>query len=137
MGTPIKGFNGVLLSGATPINEVRSVQYNVEGDEEDTSVMGTTRTSLVNIKTRGSIEVYTQDLPGTDPAQDAGQALFNIDAVFGLIWRPNGTGSGKPELTGNIRVTSKAVTQEQDGHSTTTFNFEVDGAEEFAEAAQA
>lgn len=132
----ITGFNGVVLSGATPVAEIRSWEYTRGGEEQDTSVMGTTRTSLVNIKVTGTITVYANQFPGTDPAQDAGQATLTVGSSVTLSLHPNGTGSGKPELTGTALITEEVASAEQDGQVEGTFNFEVTGADDWTRNTQ-
>lgn len=139
MGTPIRGFGGVIELGGTPetLGEVRSWSYTREGEEEDTSVMGTTRTSITNIKVSGSLTLYANHFVMTDPARDAGQALLAVDSVVACSLFPNGKGTGKPELQANIRITSEEVTAEHDGFVELDVDYEVDGADDWTRTAQA
>lgn len=139
MGTPIRGFGGVIELGGTPetLGEVRSWAYTREGEEEDTSVMGTTRTSITNIKVVGTLTLYANHFTMSDPAQDAGQALLDVDSVVACTLYPNGKGTDKPQLVANIRVTSEEVSAEHDGYVELEIGFEVDGADDWTRTAQA
>lgn len=137
MPLPIRGFDGVVKIGAVTVAEITGWEYTRSGDTEDTSVMGTRRSSLTNIKVTGSISGYANNFPGTDPAQDAGQALLTVGSEVDLHLFPNGEGSGKPELVGNCLITSENNTQDQGGYSEISFDFELSGAEDWTRSAQA
>lgn len=138
MGTPIRGFGGVIELGGTPetLGEVRSWSYRREGEEQDTSVMGTTRTDIVNVKVSGTLSLYANHFPGSDPAQDAGQALLSVNQVVACILYPNGKGAGKPQLSANIKVTAEGVESSHDGHVELEFPYEIDGADDWTRSAQ-
>lgn len=138
MGTPISGFGGVIELGGSPttLGEVRSWSYTREGEEEDTSVMGTTRTSITNIKVSGSLTLYANHFTMSDPAQDAGQALLDVNDVVACILYPNGKGTGKPQLAEDIRILSEEVSAEHDGYVELEITFEVDGADDWTRTAQ-
>lgn len=138
MGTPIKGFEGVIELGGTPetMGEVRSWEYTREGEEEDTTVMGTTRVQVVNITVEGTLTFYANHLPGTVPAQDAGQALLVVDDVIACNLYPNGKGAGKPQLSANIRITSENVSADASGFVEGEIGFTIDSADDWTRSAQ-
>ena len=138
MGTPIRGFGGVVELGGTPdtLGEIRSWSYTREGEQEDTSVMGTTRTSITNIKVSGSFTLYANHFTMTVPARDDGQALFDVDAVVACTLYPNGKGAGKPQLAEDIRILSEEVAAEHDGYVELEIGFEIDGADDWVRTAQ-
>jgi hypothetical protein len=137
MTMPIRGFNGVLLIGAVQIAEVRGWEYRRGGDEEDTSVMGTERISLVKVVVTGTITVYANQFPGTDPAQDPGQALLEVGDEVALILHPNGTGAGKPALNGTAIILEELASADQAGQVEGTYNFRLQGSTDWVRAAQA
>lgn len=139
MGTPIRGFNGVVRAGGsdTVVGEVRSWEYTMDASVQDTSVMGTARTDIVNTRVRGSLTLFAQNLPGTDPAPDSGQALLTVGSSVALDLHPNGTGSGKPSLTGTVIITAERGSQEYNGHAMLSLDFELTGASDWTRTAQA
>lgn len=132
----IRGFNGTLSADASPVGELRSWNYTRSGTEEDTSVMGVTRVSLGNIAVTGALTVYLNSFAGTDPAQDAGQALLKVGDEVVAVLRPNGVGAGKPELTGTILITEQGASAEQDGQVEGTFNFQLQNVDDWVETVQ-
>lgn len=139
MGEPISGFNGVIELGGTPetMGELRSWEYTREGEEEDTTVMGTARVSIINIKVQGRLTFYCNNWPGTVPAQDAGQALLQVDDVVACKLYPNGIGSGKPQLAANIRIKTEGGSANATGYAEGEVAFEIDGATDWTRTAQA
>lgn len=138
MPPPMDGHLGVLLAGGSDTNvaEIRQLTWERGGSEEDTSSMNNPRVSITKVKVTGSLRVWTFQLPGTDPAQDAGQALFVVNDTVAVKFQPQGAGAGKPQLAGTIRVTKESVDQAHDGKIESTFNFELDGATDWTRTAQ-
>lgn len=134
----IRGCFGIVLAGGsdTNVGEIRTWEYTESAQRIDASVMGNcTKKFVAGAKeTTGRITAWWNLGPGTDPTQDAGQALLTVGASVALKLHPNGTGSGKPELSGTVTITEVGASADVDGIVQANFGFALDG--EWTQAAQ-
>lgn len=106
----MKGCSGVVLEGSNTIAEVTAYDITEDAEEIDASVMGScTETTLTGkVKVSGTINMYYKRGTGaSDPAPDTAQENLSAGDTVSLEIRPNGTGSGKPQ----IDVASTVITQ--------------------------
>ena len=132
-----RACSGVVLAGtvdvtpATPVGEITGYDVAETAEESDVSVMGTCLKSYLAgpVETAITLDGFSAHLPGTDPAQDSGQALFIPGAQLSMGIQPNGTGSGKPQLIWlDVTVTGRTFAGVVDGSPTWNVETRANGA---------
>lgn len=101
-----KACNGEVFAGAkdatpaTAVGFVNGYNYAETAEEIEVSVMGNCNKQYLGGAVEGvlTLDGFSRHTPGTNPAQDPGQALFIPGNQISLAIQPNGTGSGKPRL---------------------------------------
>jgi len=97
------GNDGVVMSGATAVGNVRSFELNITGDEIDTPSMG----DSARVRLPGKPNVDGRVTVWYDDA-DAGQGTLTQGSTVAMELRPRGTGSGLPEFSlANARISSE------------------------------
>lgn len=123
----IRGCLTIIQSGVVPatVAEVREIRIERSTPEEDTSVMGdcTKKFSAGAVETTVRMNGFANHWPGSDPAPDPGQQNFDIGNNVDVLVRPNGTGSGKPQLSFNMVV----LADSQGADVNTSWSREVSG----------
>lgn len=108
----------VTVTPATLVGFITGYDIAESAEEIDVSVMGTcTKSYLAGpIETAITFDGFSRHLPGTDPAQDAGQAIFVPGAQISCAIQPNGTGAGKPRLEWlDVTITGRTFAGVVDG----------------------
>ena len=136
MPAPKSGYDGELFVDSPLVQfvELRQFDWRREGDEEDTSAMGVTRTDVKNPKVTGTAVAWNHRYPGA--TQEASHALMNVNDVVPFEWRPHGTGTGLPVLSGSLKVKTEVMAQSFDAFVQWTFDWELDGADDFVRGTQ-
>lgn len=97
--------------GGTPtrVRENTDIQFGARSERIDVSEAGdcTKKFDAGATEHTATITCWDNSLPGSDPAPDAGQALLDaIGTAIDCEIRPNGDGSGKPQIAFNATVIS-------------------------------
>ena len=120
-----RGCNGEVWAGPTPtqVGEVTAWTFEETSEQIDASAMGTCTKKFEAgaVQTTGSIDLWWD-------GDDAGQDLLNVGDKIDIILRPEGTGSGLAEFTGNSTILSTSVTANVDSIVTASVGFAVNGA---------
>ena len=136
----IRGCFGVVRAGAGPtvVGEMRRWEYSERAERIDTSIMGncTKRFTAGAKETTGRLSMWWNLIAAaSDPAGDAGQDLLNVGDSIALELHPNGTGTGKPQLSGTVTITDVDGNADVATVAELTVAFALDG--EWTKGAQA
>jgi hypothetical protein len=121
----------VTVTPATPVGEISGYDVAETAEEIDVSPMGGCTKSYLGgpVETAITLDGFSAHLPGTDPAQDAGQALFVPGGQLSMAIQPNGTGAGKPQLEWlDVTVTGRTFAGVVDGSPTWNIEARANGA---------
>ena len=128
----IRGCLTIIQSGAgnDTVGEVREAIVDTTTPEEDVSAMGDCTRKFSAGASETSIELngFANHWDGTDPAPDAGQQNFVVGNNVDVIIQPNGTGSGKPQLSFNMVVLGERQSGSVDNSWTRDISGRVNGA---------
>lgn len=131
-----KGAFGEIELGAVPavIGEVRRIAMRQSANEIDVTVMGSGFSALIpgTIQAGFDVDVFIED---GDAGQDFVLNNLGSDTAVAFKYRPNGTGSGLPEWSGNVYVLGADIEQAADGAIEGTLSLPGDGTP-FAKATQ-
>lgn len=108
----------VTVTPATLVGFTNGADVTEAAEEIDVSVSGACEKSYLAgpVETTITLDGYSAHLPGTDPAQDTGQATIVPGAQISLAIQPNGTGSGKPRIEWlDVAVTGRVFAGVVDG----------------------
>lgn len=135
----IRGYNGIVRAGPSPtdVGEIRSWNYSDAAAVNQAGIMGTPigDHELGQRYITGTVVAWWNRVAAaTDPAPDAGQLLLNVGDEVALELHPNGTGSGKPVLTGTALISQLDVSTGTEDVVEATFSFALRGA--WTESAQ-
>ena len=114
------GDQGVVMSGANAVAAVREFTISEEGNQVPLIAMGDTFIQKA---------AALPDVTGTvtcwyDPADSTGQGTLTQGATVNLELRPEGTGSGNPEITvTNAEIVSRVRTVPAEGGMEAVFTW--------------
>ncbi len=121
----VRGCNGEVWAGPTPtqVGEVTNWTFEETSEQIDASAMGTCTKKFEAgaVQTTGSIDLWYD-------STDTGQDLLVVGSKIDIVLRPEGTGSGLPEFTGNATILSNSVTANVDTIVSKAIGFAVNGA---------
>lgn len=129
MGTQIHGRNAYVSLGGTEISgQIKSTETPREKDTHDVTTYGNDdKYYLDGLRDATVSHDIVYDADATTGTVDVIEAAYLATGNVAWVFRPEGTGTGKPEYTANVIVTNWTATTPVGGEITGALELQVSG----------